>query len=94
MVDCGSDQGRSDFETAGVARLRRGFQKSENADMDRKMPFPDGQLTTEHTKYTEKRLVLTVAIALRALELSGEAAGLPYYRHCRPAASPDLFGLG
>jgi hypothetical protein len=42
MVDCGSDQGRSDFETAGVARLCRGFQKSENADMDRKMPFPDG----------------------------------------------------
>jgi hypothetical protein len=42
MVDCGSDQGRSDFATAGVARLRRGFQKSENADMGRKMPFPDG----------------------------------------------------
>jgi hypothetical protein len=42
MVDCGSDQGRSDFETAGVAALRRGFQKSENADMGRKMPFPDG----------------------------------------------------
>jgi hypothetical protein len=42
MVDCGSDQGRSDFETAGVAALRRGFQKRENADMGRKMPFPDG----------------------------------------------------
>ncbi|MBL0712689.1 MAG: hypothetical protein JJV98_03210 [Desulfosarcina sp.] len=31
MVDFGSGQGPSDFETTGVARLRRGFQKSENA---------------------------------------------------------------
>jgi hypothetical protein len=43
MVACGSDQGRSDFETAGVAWLRRGFQKSENAELGRKMPFLDGQ---------------------------------------------------
>jgi hypothetical protein len=42
MVDFGSGQGRSDFETAGVARLRRGFQKSENAGLVRKMPFMDG----------------------------------------------------
>jgi len=50
MVDCGSGQGRSDVETAGVpacyiednavASLRA--QQSENADLDRKMPFLDG----------------------------------------------------
>jgi len=27
MVDCGSGQGRSDFATAGVARLRRGLRR-------------------------------------------------------------------
>jgi hypothetical protein len=42
MVDCGPDQGRSDFETAGVAALRRGFQRSEITELDRKMPFMDG----------------------------------------------------
>jgi hypothetical protein len=35
MVDFGSGQGRSDFETAGVVRLRRGFQMSENAGLGR-----------------------------------------------------------
>ena len=39
MVDCGSGQGRSDFETAGVAALRRGFIRSENTGLDHKMPF-------------------------------------------------------
>jgi hypothetical protein len=43
MVDFGSVQGRSHIETAGVAALRRGFQWSQNADLDRKMPFLDGQ---------------------------------------------------
>jgi len=28
MVDCGSGQGRSDFETAGVAALRRGLRRA------------------------------------------------------------------
>jgi hypothetical protein len=42
MVDFGSGQGRSDFETAGVAALRRGFRKSENAGLGQKMPFLDG----------------------------------------------------
>jgi len=42
MVDFGSGQGRSDFETAGVAGLRRGFQKSENTVMGQKMPLLDG----------------------------------------------------
>ena len=42
MVDFGFGQGRSDFEAAGVVRLRRGFQKSENAGRGRKMPFLDG----------------------------------------------------
>jgi len=41
MVDCGSDQGRSEVETGGVAALRRGFQQSENAGLDHKMPFMD-----------------------------------------------------
>ena len=41
-VACGSDQGRSIFETGVVVSLRRGFQKCKNADMDRKMPFLDG----------------------------------------------------
>ena len=47
MGDFGSSQGRSDFETDGVAvvakrraaLLRRGFQKSANAGLGRKMPF-------------------------------------------------------
>jgi hypothetical protein len=39
MVDCGSGQGRSNVETAGVAALRRGFQHRENAGLGRKMPF-------------------------------------------------------
>jgi hypothetical protein len=42
MVDFGPGQGRSDFATGGVARLRRGWQKSENAGPGRKMPFLDG----------------------------------------------------
>ncbi len=42
MVDFGSGQGRSEFETAGVALLRRGFQIRENAGLGQKMPFPDG----------------------------------------------------
>jgi hypothetical protein len=42
MVDLGSGQGRREFETAGVARLGRGFQMSENAGLGRKMPFMDG----------------------------------------------------
>ena len=50
MVDFGSGQGRSNFDTddaVGVARrrvvdLRRGFQKRENAGRGRKMPFLDG----------------------------------------------------
>ena len=42
MVDFGSGQGRSDFETAGVVKLRRGFQKSENAGLGQKMPFMVG----------------------------------------------------
>jgi hypothetical protein len=38
-VDFGSGQGRSDLDTAGVAALRRGCRESENAGLDRKMPF-------------------------------------------------------
>jgi len=41
MVDFGLAQGRSLFVTAGVAALRRGLQKDENAGLDRKMPFMD-----------------------------------------------------
>ena len=40
MVDCVSDQGRSDLETGGVAALRRGFPNRENEELERKMPFP------------------------------------------------------
>jgi hypothetical protein len=39
MVYFGSGQGRSEVETGGVAVLRRGFQLSENAGLDQKMPF-------------------------------------------------------
>jgi hypothetical protein len=42
MVDFGSGQGRSDFETGGVVSLRRGFQNRENAGLGQKMLFPDG----------------------------------------------------
>jgi hypothetical protein len=41
MVAWGSDQGRSFSETTGVAALRRGFPKGENADLEPKMPFPN-----------------------------------------------------
>jgi len=50
MVDVGSEQGLSNFETdgvavtaiAGIAGLCRGFQKSENDAPGQKMPFGDG----------------------------------------------------
>ena len=42
MVDFASGQGRSDFATAGVAALRRGLQRRENAGLEQKMPFLDG----------------------------------------------------
>ena len=42
MVDFGSRQGRSPFATGGVVGLRRGSQKSENAVLGQKMPFPNG----------------------------------------------------
>jgi hypothetical protein len=32
-------QGRSNFETGGVAALRRGFQNCENSGLGQKMPF-------------------------------------------------------
>jgi hypothetical protein len=38
-VDGGSGQGRSLFETADVAALRRGLQKGENAGLGRQMPL-------------------------------------------------------
>ena len=53
MVDLGSGQGRSDFATAVVAPLRRGLQKSENADLEQKMPFIDGHyLVSVHESKT------------------------------------------
>ncbi len=42
MVDFYSEQGLSVFATAGIVRLCRGLQKSENADLGQKMPFMDG----------------------------------------------------
>jgi len=42
MVDFASGQGLSFFATAGIVRLFRGLQKSENAALDQKMLFPDG----------------------------------------------------
>jgi hypothetical protein len=42
MVDFGSGQGLSIFATAGIVGLFRGLQKSENAALGQKMPFPDG----------------------------------------------------
>jgi hypothetical protein len=61
MVDFDSGQGLSVFATdgvaitaiAGIVWLFRGLQKSENAAMGQKMPFPDGHKLTisswEHT---------------------------------------------
>jgi hypothetical protein len=50
MVDFGSEQGLSNFEThgvavpalAGIASYVEDFQKSENAAPGQKMPFVDG----------------------------------------------------
>jgi hypothetical protein len=36
------------FQTGGVAALRRGFEKDENAGMDRKAPSPNGKLEAAH----------------------------------------------
>ena len=38
-VDFGFGQGRSDWETAGVAGLRRGFPKSENTGQGQKISY-------------------------------------------------------
>jgi hypothetical protein len=49
VVDFGSEQGLSDFETAGIAgyvensaKASLRAQKSENAALGQKMPFVDG----------------------------------------------------
>jgi hypothetical protein len=42
MVDFGLEQGLSDFETASIVGLCRGFQMSENAAPDQKVPFVGG----------------------------------------------------
>jgi len=49
MVDFGSEQGLSDFETAGIAgysedsvKTSLRAQKSKNAALGQKMPFVDG----------------------------------------------------
>jgi hypothetical protein len=50
-VDFGSGQGRSELETAGVAALRQGFPRSENAGRGQKMPFMDGDYLGGLGKY-------------------------------------------
>jgi hypothetical protein len=52
IVDFGSGQSRSKFETAGVATLRRGFQMSENTGLGQKMLFLDGHLVSS-TKHSD-----------------------------------------
>jgi hypothetical protein len=52
-VDFGSGQGRSEFETAGVAELRRGFQIRENAGLGQKMMFMDGHYWSYKSSYAE-----------------------------------------
>ena len=47
LRDFPSDLTPLGVETAGVAELRGGFPKSENAGRDRKMPFMDGHYLTE-----------------------------------------------
>jgi len=42
MVDFGSWQGYSLFETAGIARYFEDFKKARNAARGQKMPFMDG----------------------------------------------------
>ena len=42
MARVAKSEGLNDFETGGIAGLFRGFQKSENAALDQKMPFMDG----------------------------------------------------
>jgi chaperonin GroES len=52
----GSGQGRSDFETAGVVKLRQGFQDRENAGLGRKMPFRDGHQLNMNAPFSGLRL--------------------------------------
>jgi hypothetical protein len=42
MVDFGSGQGRSAFETTGVVSATSWIDKRANADLSRKMSFMDG----------------------------------------------------
>jgi hypothetical protein len=58
MVGFGSEQGVSDFEAAGIAGLFRGFQKSENAALGQKMPFPDGHFLAIYVLYFNQRLLI------------------------------------
>jgi hypothetical protein len=58
-ASCGSDQGRSIFDAAGVAALGRkilnGFAitaKCENAELDRKMPFLDGHISSSPARHS------------------------------------------
>ncbi len=44
MVDCGSAQGRIVMATTGVAALRRGLPKRENAGLGCKRPFMDARV--------------------------------------------------
>jgi non-ribosomal peptide synthetase component F len=74
MVDFGSGQDRSDFETAGVVVLRRGFQKSENAGRGRKMPFMDGHYLTLDAIKEGAMLNLTAVLEHSATELPDKTA--------------------
>jgi hypothetical protein len=42
MVDFGSEQDLSDFETGEIVKLFRGFQESDTAALGQKMPSMDG----------------------------------------------------
>jgi hypothetical protein len=77
MVDHGSGQGHWILETAGVAALRRGFRKSENAGMDRKMPFMDGHLNDLYRDLTVMKKTIPLTLLFLLTMLSPAFSDLP-----------------
>lgn len=73
MVNFDSGQGRSAFETGGVAVLRQGFLKRENAGPGQKMPFRNGIICHGMLSTTPIRYCLSATVSFQA--------PLLYYEH-------------
>ncbi len=84
MVDSGSGQGHSVFATAGVVRLRRGLQKSENAAPGAKDAISDMD-TTKHVLGPKS------IKAMEALLLTHHHPGYKLYKSVNSSMECSLF---